>query len=94
MKDILLEEGDLLFDRHDLVVGESTLQHQQLLLITHPGEWKLSPLVGVGLADWLNDERNGDLVTEVRRQFKSDGMTVNAISYADGKLKIDAEYER
>lgn len=93
MKDILLEEGDLLFLHHDLVVDESTLQHQQLLLITQPGEWKTSPLAGVGLTDWLNDERNGDLVTEVRRQFKSDGMTVSEIEYADGKLKIDADYE-
>lgn len=93
MRDILLEEGDLLLARCDLVVGESTLQHQQLLLITQPGEWKEAPLAGVGLTDWLNDERNGDLVTEVRRQFKSDGMTVSEISYANGKLKIDADYE-
>lgn len=92
MKDVLLEDSDLSMTRQDLVVGESTNQHQQLLLVTTPGEWKNSPLAGVGLTGWLNDERTGNLVTEVRRQFKSDGMEVRNISYEQGRLKIDAAY--
>lgn len=92
MKDLMLEEGDLFFSRKDLVIGESTSQHQQLLLLTYPGEWKNNPLMGVGLADWLNEERTGNLMTEVRRQFKGDGMEVKSISYDQGKLKVDAAY--
>ena len=92
MRDVLLENGDLMMAHRDLVIGESTNQHQQLLLVTAPGEWKSTPLAGVGLAAWLNDERTGNLVTEVRRQFKSDGMEVRDISYEQGRLKIDATY--
>lgn len=93
MRDLMLNDGDFLLEGQDLVIGESTTQHQQQLLLTYPGEWKQNPLTGVGLTDWLNDERSRDLVTEIRRQFKSDGMTVAEIGYEQGKLKIDAEYE-
>lgn len=94
MKDVILQDGDLTFRNHDFAIGESTLQHQRLLLVTYPGEWKTNPLVGVGLTDWLNDERSGNLITEVRRQFKSDGMEVAYITYEQGKLQIDAAYEK
>ena len=94
MKDVMLQDGDLVFKDHDFMIIESTIQHQQLLLVTYPGEWKRNPLVGVGLPDWLNDERSGNLITEVRRQFKNDGMEVASISYENGKLQIDADYEK
>lgn len=93
MRDAMLKEEDLLLDQSDLVLGESTVQHQHLLLVTHPGEWKQSPLAGVGLDYWLNEERSGDMTAEVRRQFKADGMMVNSIGYEQGRLKIDAVYE-
>lgn len=41
--DILLgADFDLWIEAGDLKIGESTVQHQQLLLWTHYGEWRES----------------------------------------------------
>jgi hypothetical protein len=95
MKDLLLEDNGLKVDamNHDLVIGESSRQHQELLLLTNKGEWREHPLIGVGLETYLNGENGGDLFATVKKQFSDDGMLVSDIVYEDGKLKINAEYE-
>jgi hypothetical protein len=96
MEDFLLDtDGDLLLDTNgDFVLGESTTQHQQLLIMTTKGAWKENPLVGVGAMQYLENEDNAGLLNEIRKQFTTDGMTVTKIAYeVTGKLLINAAYK-
>lgn len=94
MQDLLLDNNfELQIADGDLVIGDAVSQNQGLIIISQPGEWKEHPALGVGIESWLNDESPGDLKTQIRKQLKADGMKVNAISFADGQLNIDADYE-
>lgn len=93
MKDILLtSDNDLQIASNDLVIGESTRQHQKMLLINPKGSYKDSPLSGVGIDDYLNNEDPGAMIRMIRRQFVQDGMSVTAITYTYGQLIINANY--
>ena len=77
-----------------LKIGDSVYQQQTLLLVANKGEIKHSPLVGVGLNNFLlDDSSNDELYQEIGSQFRRDGMTVRSISFTDGKLNIESEYE-
>lgn len=95
MKDILLDEAfDLLIKDDDFVLGESTRQHQGLILMANKGEFKQHPFTGVGLRLYVEDDRLGALRTELAKQLELDGMTVQRVNvFSDGKLEIRASYE-
>lgn len=94
MTDILLDNaGDLMIVGGDLVIGESTVQHQQLLLVSHKGEWKQYPKVGVGIDDFLNDDTTNAMMNEITHQFELDGMKVKSTNTINDKLYIEANYE-
>lgn len=94
MDDILLDTDtlDLQIVAGDFVVGDATEQNQHLLLLSNKGDYKQHPKVGVGINGFLLDEEQQDMMREIRSQFENDGMKVNKLVYADGKLKIDAPY--
>ena len=94
MKDILLATNfDLLFSGGDFVTGESTRQHQQILLIVEKGELKEFPTQGVGTQSWLLDDTAGDYNAEVKREFERDGMKVLKVKGDITNLEIEAVYE-
>lgn len=76
----------------DFVVGESTQQHQHLLLITQPGEIRQSPLTGVGLADFLESEDPGILKQTIQKQFELDGMSIRRLVIGD-IIEVEASYD-
>lgn len=92
--DILLgEELDLLEDEHgNLVEGYSDMQHQQLLLACAKGAFKENPDTGAGIASYLEDDNDAELLAEITRQFAADGMNVRFVGFESGKLKIEANY--
>ncbi|WP_160711296.1 oxidase [Chitinophaga solisilvae] len=94
MTDVLLNEmNDLSFADGDFLIGESTRQHQQLLLVTNMGDWREYPVVGVGLFNYLKDEDPAAVMTDIKVQFETDGMKINFIRMdAAGTLNIDAAY--
>lgn len=93
MKDIKqTDTGDIDTTGSDISFVESTLQHQRDLLLTIKGELKDSPSVGVGVVDFVNDEDSAELSTEIRNQFRKDGMTIREIAVSE-TIKIDAAYE-
>ena len=53
-------DGDIDLSTGDIVMSESTLQHQRDTLRTRAGELKDSPTVGVGIEDYFNDENPED----------------------------------
>ena len=95
-KDILLDENmEMIAERGDFIVGDATLQQQQLLLLSEKGEWKQSPVVGVGIRSFLLDDVTvHELHQEIQKQFALDGMHVSKIEGNDWKNTIiDADYE-
>ena len=86
------DTGDVDITGSDISYVESTLQHQRDLLLTNKGEMKDSPSSGVGVVDFVNDENSAELSTEIRNQFRKDGMNVKEIAIAE-TIKIDAAYE-
>jgi hypothetical protein len=86
------DDFDLVIENGDFKKGESTKQHQQDLLIAHKGEFRLSPLVGAGISDSLNDNGFGENLQEVQRQFEMDGMTIEQIRVDGQELEVKAEY--
>lgn len=93
--DILLDDELQLQEdasTHDWVEGESTAQHQQLLLLTPKGSWKETPGAGVGMMNYLESESDNELLAEIARQFRADGMDVATLGIDQQKLVIDAKY--
>jgi len=92
MQDIALTESlDLKIALGDFVAGESTPQHQKLLLLACPGNIMQYPEVGVGIQNFLNDDRD-DMMTEIRSQFEKDGMKVASLQTNGSQMEIDAPY--
>lgn len=93
MKDLLLDAGkELAFSDGDFATGESTLQHQELLIFTNKGEWKEAPTVAVGAIGFLKDEDEAGLLAEVKAQFEIDGMEVKSVTLQNSNLNTDARY--
>lgn len=94
-QDIQLTEGlDLQIAGGDFAIGESTLQHQLLLLRLNKGDLKEYPLACVGVERYLKDEDFGGLTGEVKRECESDGMDVKKVELTDdGKLTLEAWYD-
>lgn len=90
----LTDELDADITEGDFVIGESTLQHQLLLLKLKKGDLKEHPLACVGVEWYLKDEDFGGLTGEVKRECESDGMKVlKVLLNADGKLTLEAFYD-
>lgn len=79
--------------RHDLTVGDVTLQNQALILKAQPGEWKEHPMTGCGIEGITNDNELNAWRRLVREQLQRDGMTVRSIRFNTDNIEIDAEYE-
>ncbi len=83
--DILLDgDFDLAFVDGDFAIGESTRQHQNLILISEPGEWREFPTCGVGMQSRLLGDNPGEVLGIIKRQFEADGMKVLQVN---GKAK-------
>lgn len=95
MKDILLDNTyDLQITNSDFVLGDATHQNQGLILLASPGEFRQFPFVGVGLRQYLNDDRASEIATVLTQQLRLDGMVVREVEMdRSGGLKINAYYE-
>jgi hypothetical protein len=93
-QDILLTENlDLMFAEGDFVIGESTAQHQKILILSEKGEFKAVPMRGVGTRRFLEDDTPDNLAREIRTEFTADGMEVTKIKIAaDLTIQVDANY--
>jgi len=92
-KDILLNDNyDLLIEDGDFVIGESTYQHQKLLLLCNKGEFKEFPTRCVGAIRYIEEAKAEDLAREIETDFSKDGMKVSKIDIEIPNVKIDAVY--
>lgn len=95
MIDILTEQTfDAAIANGDFMMGESTRQHQQALLLTAAGEWRESPSVGVDLYGRLLDEVDSATIeAAIKRQFEGDGMTVVGVKKQANNIIAEAFYK-
>jgi hypothetical protein len=94
MEDILLNSAfDLQYNANgEIIRGESSLQHQLLLLTCVKGDFKENPTVCVGAEGFLKENDPGSLLMEIKKEFERDGMKVNTVQLLGNDLKIDAVY--
>ena len=87
--DLLLgADYDLAFtEAGDLAMGASDGQHLALLQLTNQGEWRADPLVGIGLARYLNAPYGPVQVAQLQREFTiqltRDGYQVLELDLSD-----------
>jgi hypothetical protein len=92
--DLLLDDAfDLAVEAGDLVVGQSTQQHQNLLLLLSKGELRHFPLTGVGIRSYMLDDGSIGIANgAIKREFEADGMVVQRVQNRAGGLQIVASY--
>lgn len=92
----LINSGDQYDPVFDIGYGESTDFHQRDILFGRHGEFRQSPSLGVGVADYLEDDSQDDMFAAIRREFAKDGIkikTMNIIQVNDeAQLNIDANH--
>jgi hypothetical protein len=93
VNDILIDTTnfDLIIVNGDFKIDDSTIQHQQHLLLAGKGDYKLSPLVGVDIFKHLHDHSQ-TLARDARVEFIKDGMKVRTINNVNGQIIVDASY--
>ncbi len=100
---LLGEAGDLMIEIQKdekgmilsgLVIGDATHQNQKALIEEHLGSIKHSPLTGVGIENYLDDDSPDSLLRAIRRQLVADGQSVKHLSIDNNyELKIEANYD-
>lgn len=85
---------DLELNGGEMSVGEVLEQNQYLLLTTHQGEWKESPLVGVGIGDIVNDNDLAKWERAISEALEQDGQTIERLELTTEKLTIKTSYRQ
>ena len=85
------ENGKIL---NGLCFGSTQPQNEASILIARKGEFKLNPLLGVGIGDALLGEDLLEYRHRIREHFAMDGLNVKHLDFYNlNKFSIDAEYE-
>lgn len=89
------QSGDLDLSTGDLLIRESTSQHQRDLLMSDQGHIRHKPEAGVGAVNYVLDEDREGLLRATRKEMAADGQKVEkvAIDMTMLNLEIDAKYE-
>lgn len=89
---LLDEDGDLLIRNGDFVCGEASEDNVALLLVTHPGEVRNSPLTGFGLASHLRRPSSPMLDEQMEReltlQLELDGSPNSDVRISRGNIHV------
>jgi len=84
--------GDLLIKGGDFVLSKSDGMHVEHILSAFPGYYRRSPLVGVGISQYL---KSAGMAQDVKRlitiQLEADGFQLKTVGISsDWKVSIDA----
>lgn len=90
-------EGDLDLSMGDIAFAnefDATEQHKADILYASQGDYKESPLTGVGIMDYINSEDNGMMFRDIAIQMQKDGIKINEVGVdQSGSIIIDGGYE-
>lgn len=92
-KDILIDNGEPVIENGDFKVGASDDQHVELILAATPGQFKSSPLVGLGLANYLKQPSTAGarLKRDLSVALEADGYKVKELYLDNGSFDLDYE---
>lgn len=92
-QDFLLDDdGDLLIQDGDFVVGASDVQHIEDIIQSFAGSWKQYPILGVGILTYLKSQNAMAAVSVIKSQLQSDGYSVGGVKIDTSKgLKVTFE---
>lgn len=76
-----------------LMIGDVTKQNQAFLLASNKGEYKLEPLVGVGIVNYINGTDLLEATQEIRDQFEADGQVIEQLDVKTEEINIYAYYK-
>ncbi len=96
-KDIITDEtGDLSLQDGDILLGFSDSQHVEHIILADKGHYRQFPLIGVGLARYLNGNINPvALEQEISLNLESDNYSVKRVQIDPNDLaQIDIDAER
>lgn len=99
VNDILLSaQGDLDSFKGDFIIGESDQQHVEDILSAGKGEYKQSPLIGVGVINYYHGPLSGVKREKMRRdillQLESDGVSKPMVSVdVNGEITVNGKYK-
>lgn len=84
---ILNDNKDLTIKDGDFVIGDSKEQDAELILLSHQGDWKQSPLTGVNLRNDINSNLNvNSIARKIKIQLQNDGIYNINIELKDGQI--------
>lgn len=88
--------NDLLIVDGDFVIGESDMQHIHHILIAEQGDYKESPIIGIGIEKYINSTVDpvtiGSFINTATKHLKYDGFTNIEIDMKDFKnTEINAD---
>ena len=84
---------DLLIQNGKMTIGETTPQNQAFLLVSHNGDFKENPLIGVGLPDIVNDNDFEAWKRSITEQFELDGQRIDKMELTSKGLILEASYK-
>jgi len=94
MKDLKQTESGDICIANGVQMTEPTEQHKYDILKASQGDFKQSPLTGVGLVNHINSTNTQMLRRDISRQMQRDGIKVKRVDYdSQGQLIIDGKYE-
>lgn len=90
VKDVILENNDLLIENGDFVIYESDSQHIELIVDSYIGHWKQFPLCGVGIdLFYKSSGQQLALKRAIALQLEADGMiNINVSSNSNELLDL------
>jgi len=96
-QDLIQDNGDLLIQNGDFVIGLSDEQHVADIIYSSPNWWKEFPQVGVNIQMYLSGSGIGDeLNRNLKLQLIADGYTVGkaSITQLNEELILDTDAKR
>lgn len=72
--------------------GNTLYQNQYLILQAQKGEFKESPVLGVGIGDITNDDEITSWQRDIREQLQLDGMRVEKLNINETSMELKAQY--
>ena len=99
-QDIKLDtDGDLAIENFDFVSEPCAIQNNKLLLIGNQGDFRFSPLTGVGITKFLNASNDGlvrvQIKKNVREQVERDGSAIETLEVRDNlKIQLTTQFRQ
>ncbi len=92
MNDLRINEnGDLLIQNGDFVIGDARADITERILIAYPGEFKEKPLLGCNITAQINGAPSPFWRGNTMSQLRAEGMNVKRMDITDTGVEVEME---